>query len=193
MIQTGRDKFRKYKAIISFLIAVNALLPAGINYLLLRFFRNTNGAFGLLTRYIIVKNLAKSCGDNVSIQPNVFLFNLKNLSLGSNISIHPLCYLDAAGGISIGNNVSIAHNSSVLSTNHTWDDLSVPIKYNHETFDQVSIADDVWIGCGCRILAGVNIATRTVIAAGAVVNKNTEGYAVYAGIPAKLIKKINAT
>ncbi len=191
-METGRDKFKRFKALINILVSINGLLPNGANYFFLRFFRNTNGAFGLLIRYIIIKNLAKSCGDNVSIQPNVFLFNLNHVTFGNNVSIHPMCYLDGAGGIAIGNDVSIAHNCSLISANHTWDDRSIPIKYNHETLEKVTIADDVWLGCGCRILAGVSIGTRAVIAAGAVVNKAVESHAVYGGVPAKLIKKINA-
>lgn len=189
--QSGRDKFKKFKKIINLLIKLDSFLPKKVNSFLLQFFRNTNGVFGLLTRYILVKNLAQSCGDNVSIQPNVFLFNLHTISFGNNISIHPMCYIDGAGKISIGNDVSIAHNSSILSTNHTWKEIDVPIKYNPETFQEVIIQDDVWIGCGCRILAGVIIESRTIIAAGAVVNKKIESKSIYAGIPAKLIKKIN--
>ena len=102
-----------------------------------------------------------------------------------------MCYIDGAGGIEIGNDVSIAHSSSILSTNHTWNDVTVPIKYNKETFSKVTIENDVWIGCGCRILAGVTLHERSVIAAGAVVTSTVESNSVYGGIPAKLIKKIN--
>jgi acetyltransferase-like isoleucine patch superfamily enzyme len=188
---TGREKFKKNKSIINFLVKFFGLFPKKMIWFLLRFFRNTNGKLGLLIRYLLVKNLAKQCGDNVSIQPNVFLFNLQNVSFGNNISIHPMCYIDGCGGIEIGNNVSIAHSSTIISSNHTWDDIQVPIKYNKETHEKVVIQEDVWIGCGCRILAGVHIDKRVVIAAGAVVAKNAEQNAVYGGVPAKLLKRIN--
>uniref|UniRef100_UPI00263397E1 acyltransferase n=1 Tax=uncultured Flavobacterium sp. TaxID=165435 RepID=UPI00263397E1 len=152
---------------------------------------NMNGKSVLFIRYLLLRNLAKSCGDNVSIQPNVFLFNIHLIKFGNNVSIHPMCYIDGAGEIEIGNDVSIAHSSSILSTNHTWNDVTVPIKYNKETFSKVTIENDVWIGCGCRILAGVTLHQRSVIAAGAVVTTNVESHSVYGGIPAKLIKKIN--
>jgi acetyltransferase-like isoleucine patch superfamily enzyme len=191
MAETGRDKFKKFRGIIRFVSFFFSLFPNFVLKFLFTLFRNKNGKSGLLIRYILLSNLAKSCGDNVSIQPNVFLFNIHLISIGNNVSIHPMCYIDGAGEIEIGNDVSIAHSSSILTTNHTWNDLSIPIKYNKETFSKVKIDNDVWIGCGCRILAGVTINKRSVIAAGAVVTVDVEANSVYGGIPAKLIKKIN--
>jgi acetyltransferase-like isoleucine patch superfamily enzyme len=142
-------------------------------------------------RYIILKSLIKECGDNVRISKNVIILNWENLTLGKNISIHANCYIDAAGGICIGNNVSIAHNTSLLSSEHTWSDSEVPIKYNAVKLLPLVIRDDVWIGCGCRILGGIEISSRVIVAAGAVVNKDSESNALYGGVPARLIKKIN--
>ena len=190
-METGREKFKKNKAIIIFLVKSIGILPNRLLLFFLRFFRNTNGKIGLLVRYILVKNIAKQCGDNVSIHPGVFLFNLQNICFGNNISIHPMCYIDGSGGIIIDDNVSIAHSSSIISSNHTWNDDSIPIKYNKELHKKVVIHEDVWIGCGCRVLAGVTVSKRVIIAAGAVVNKNLEQKAIYGGVPAKLIKKIN--
>lgn len=42
----------------------------------------------------------------------------------------------------------------------------------------------------CIILKGVNIADNAIIAAGAVVTKNCEANAIYAGNPAKFVKYI---
>lgn len=190
MEQTGRAKFGKLKKIINILGAFFNVFGVKANYCFLKMFRNTNGKIGLLLRYVFLKNCCKSIGDNVSIQPNVFLFNLQNVEIGDNVSIHPMCYIEGAGGVSIGNDVSIAHSSTLISTNHTWEDKNIPIKYNKETFAEIVIEDDVWIGCGVRILSGVKINKRSIIAAGAVVNKEIESNTIYAGVPARLIKNI---
>jgi len=187
---TGRERFGKRKTVILILVKVFSLLPQAV----LIFFwdcisRNSQILFVGL-RYVILKCLSKSCGDNIKIGTNVQILGWKNLSLGDNVSIHSNCYIDANGGITIKNNVSIAHNSTVLSSNHTWDDLSCPIKYNPLKFASVTIDDDVWIGCGVRILAGVNIGKRSIVAAGAVVNREIEHGSIMGGIPAKLIKRI---
>lgn len=187
---TGRESFNRFNKIINVLVVLFSILGRRGNHFLLILFRNTNGKLGLLLRYIFVKNTAKSVGNNVSIQPGVFVFNLQNMELGSNVSIHPMCYIDAAGGIKIGSNVSIAHATTLISTNHTWDNIDLPIKYNPETFAQIIIEDDVWIGCGVRILAGVTIRRRSAVAAGAVVNKSFDNNALIGGVPAKFLKAI---
>lgn len=52
----------------------------------------------------------------------------------------------------------------------------------------VSIGNDVWIGANALILPGVHIGDGAVVAAGAVVTKDVEEYAIVGGVPAKLIK-----
>lgn len=190
-MRTGRKQFRRYKSFINILISFFNLFGKKFNAFGLNFFRNTSGKIGLLLRYIFLKNTALNIGDNVSIQPNVFLFNLQNIEIGDNVSIHPMSYIEGAGGIVIGNNVSIAHSSTLISTNHTWDNENLPIKYNPEIYGKIVIEDDVWIGCGVRILSGVKVSRRSVVAAGAVVNKSFKEKSLIGGIPAKLIKNIN--
>ncbi|BAZ45771.1 hexapeptide repeat-containing protein acetyltransferase [Chondrocystis sp. NIES-4102] len=50
------------------------------------------------------------------------------------------------------------------------------------------IGNDVWIGNNVLVLGGVNIGNGAIIAAGAVVNKDVPPYAIYGGVPAKLIR-----
>lgn len=165
-------------------------IPSKFRIRMLHLFRNTGGKIGIAIRYILVKTLAKSCGNNVSIKQYVFLENIHNISFGDNVSVHPFCYLEGSGGIEIGNDVSLAHNVSILSVNHTWGNHEIPIKYNPIDHTPVKISDDVWVGCGCRIMAGVTINSRSIIAAGAVVTKDVESNSIVGGVPAKKIKKI---
>jgi phosphonate metabolism protein (transferase hexapeptide repeat family) len=53
---------------------------------------------------------------------------------------------------------------------------------------KVTIGHDVWIGHGAIILPGLNIGHGAVVAAGSVVTKDVEPYAIVAGVPAKRIK-----
>jgi len=52
---------------------------------------------------------------------------------------------------------------------------------------RVVVGNDVWIGARATILEGVTIGDGAIIAAGAVVNKDVEPYAIYGGVPAKKI------
>ena len=51
----------------------------------------------------------------------------------------------------------------------------------------IRIEDDVWIGSHSVILDGVNIGKGSVIAAGAIVDKNVAPYAIVGGVPARQI------
>lgn len=187
---TGRDVFNKANTIINALANLLGLLPRSFRLWLFRKCRNMSGKTGIAIRYILLKKLAKSCGDNVLLKEYVIINNPQELSLGNNISIHPFCYIESLGGISIGNDVSIAHNTSILSVNHTWEDKSLPIKYNEIRKSPVIIEDDVWVGCGCRIMAGTTIHRHSVLAAGAVVTKDVDSNTVAGGVPAKKLKDL---
>ncbi|WP_237762934.1 acyltransferase [Paenibacillus sp. A3] len=145
---------------------------------------------GLATRYCLLKRLIPKCGDNVFVGRSVEIKHWEKLSIGSNVSIHKQCYLDAGGGITIDNDVSVAHQTSMISFEHTWDDASLPIRDNPVKYAPITIQSDVWVGCGCRILAGVDIGSRAVVAAGAVVTKPVPPHTVVGGVPAKPIKSI---
>lgn len=190
MSETGREKFEKNKGLIDFLMKLFRLLPKSVLLLMWNCTTNHSQIIFVGLRYIILKTRVRRCGDNVKIGTNVQILGWEKLSIGSNVSIHSNCYIDANGEIEIGDNVSIAHNSTILSTNHGWSDISLPIKYNPVICSKVIVSDDVWIGCGCRVLAGVKIECRSIVAAGAVVNKNVKSKVIVGGIPAKVIKEI---
>lgn len=187
---TGRKLYSRNEKKINFIVKVVSFLPIKIRLWLLVRWRNIKGRKGVALRYILLRTCAKRCGNNVVIKEMVIIENVQNLVVGDNVSIHPFSYVEAIGGVEIGNNVSIAHSTSILSVNHTWDDASVPIKYNKVEKEKVHIEDDVWVGCGCRILAGVTLHHHCVVAAGAVVTKDVESGVIVGGIPAKVLKAI---
>lgn len=150
-----------------------------------------NGYIAKGLRFSILKSRSKDIGSNLLIGASTHIKHWANFSCGNNVSIHDNCFIDCDGGISIGNNVSIAHSSSLVSANHTWLDKDMPIKYNPMTKKGITIHNDVWIGCGVRVLDGVTIYGRCVIAAGAIINKDVASYSLMGGIPAKKIKAIN--
>ncbi|MDD6796765.1 MAG: CatB-related O-acetyltransferase [Clostridia bacterium] len=52
----------------------------------------------------------------------------------------------------------------------------------------ITIGNDVWIGANVILLPGIHIGDGAVIAAGAVVTKDVEPYAIVGGVPAKIIR-----
>lgn len=111
------------------------------------------------------------------------------INIGSNSQIGDFCNLYGQGNLNIGNNVMIASNVQIVPNQHTFQDISKPIKENPQISLGINIEDDVWIGTNVAILDGVDIGKGSIIGAGSIVNKNVPPYCVFAGVPAKLIKK----
>ena len=189
MARRGRDTFQKYKPLIMALATFFKLFPKSFRTKLLVTFRKTTGNKGLAIRYALLKTLAKSCGDNVSIHPDVYVFSVSQLSIGSNVSIHPMCYIDASGEIDIGNDVSVAHATTILSTSHTFGDINLPIKDQVIKKQKTVIEDNVLIGAKAMVLCGNTVHSGSVIAAGAVVTHDIPCNAVAVGVPARVIKE----
>ncbi len=101
----------------------------------------------------------------------------------------------------IGRFCSIGSYSNIGAGPHPLDLLSTsPSTYksgrgicSQTYFDEISaghtvIGNDVWIGSGAVILAGVKVADGAVVGANSVVTKDIEPYSIVAGSPAKHIK-----
>lgn len=185
----GRDKFKKFKPVINCISKVYSLFPKSMQTKALIRHRKQTGNMGLVIRYALLKNLAKHVGDNVSIQPDVYLFNVQELVLGDNVSIHPMTYIEAYGGVEIGNDVSIAHGVTIMAVTHDFDDINIPIKDQGITGKPIKIGDNVWVGAKATILGGNTIGDGAIIGAGAVVTKNVERNTVVVGVPARVVKE----
>jgi len=183
-MSTGRQRAQKMAAVIDMLSFLLSRTPRAFRYFILN---NSNGSnlISIGLRYCAFRSLARHCGNNVYIGRYTTFKNLHNLAVGHNVSFHEYCYLDASGGVSIGNDVSVAAGTKLFSFEHQWDDARTPIKYNPVKLLRVTIDDDVWIGCGCSILAGSHIGRRCVVAAGAVVKGHLESGYLFAGAPAR--------
>jgi acetyltransferase-like isoleucine patch superfamily enzyme len=99
----------------------------------------------------------------------------------------------------IGDNVIFGNRVAVVGKyDHNFQQVGTPVRlamairdkdYNWKGLDLVTrIGNDVWVGYGSTIMQGVNIQDGCVIAAGSVVTKDTERYAIYAGNPARKIR-----
>lgn len=124
-------------------------------------------------------------GKRISICPFVVLWPI-SLEIGDNSQINPGTSI--YGIVKIGSNVMIAPNCMIVGGSHCFSRVDIPMNFQGSTEKGIVIEDDVWIGANVVITDGVKIKKGCIIAAGAVVTKNTEAYSIYAGIPAVKIK-----
>ncbi|MDH5347123.1 MAG: acyltransferase [Nitrospira sp.] len=129
-------------------------------------------------------------GDGTVIQSRAILETGPGgrIELGKMNSVNPYCVLYGHGGLTTGDYVRIAAHTVIIPASHVFEDPDRPIARQGLTKQGIRIGRDVWIACGCRILDGVEIGDGSVIAAGAVVNRNVVPFAVVGGVPAKVIK-----
>lgn len=126
----GRMLFKYFSFLIWVVSACFKMLPSFVAWFLWDLVSPFGGKVAVLLRYCIVSGRAKHFGKNIYFGKTVVLKNPAEFSVGNNVSIHDSCYLDAIGGLKIGADVSIAHQTSIITFNHTWSDMSQPIKYN---------------------------------------------------------------
>ena len=120
-------------------------------------------------------------GNNVFVGPFVEIQN-KTL-IGDNTRIQSHSFI--CSKVTIGKNCFIGHG--VMFTN---DDLKKgKITRNSKFFKKTKIGNNVVIGSNSTLLP-VKITSGTVIGAGSTVTKNINVKGIYAGSPAKLLRKI---
>lgn len=118
-------------------------------------------------------------GKNVILYPNVHIFGLGNITIGDNVVIGDGTVICCAGEIVIESSTMIAAQCYIVDCNHGMH-LDAEMRDNPLSIHPIYIARNVWIGCGCKVLAGSSIESGAVIGAGTVINgtvdKNTICY-----------------
>ncbi len=108
---------------------------------------------------------------------------VSDTDIGNFTSISTDCYI---GGT--------LHPTDWVSTSpvfHKWENIMKKnfARHEFEIFKRTTIGNDVWIGNRVMIKAGVKIADGAVIGMGSIVTKDIGPYEIWAGNPARLIRK----
>jgi maltose O-acetyltransferase len=96
-------------------------------------------------------------------------------------------FLDVAR-IVIGADVQIGPNVQLLTATHPIE--AEPRLAKWEAAKPITIGDNVWLGGGVVVLAGVTIGDNTVVGAGAVVTKDLPANVVAVGNPARVVREL---
>lgn len=137
-----------------------------------------------------IKELFGSTGENVYIQPNFNCDNGKNIHVGEDfLTNYNVTILDIAP-VYIGDYCMIGPNTLITTVGHPLTPAGRQAKLAYGK--PVTIGNHVWIGGNCTILPGITIGSNVVVAAGAVVTKDVPDNCVVGGVPAKIIKNLEA-
>jgi acetyltransferase-like isoleucine patch superfamily enzyme len=122
-------------------------------------------------------------------------FRMTGVYIGEGTNITPgLVVNDGYSGlVRIGNRVSIATNVTLVADSNPNNSRLVAEPYVKEHLIKtapVVIEDDVWLGTNAVVLPGVRVGRGAVVGAGAVVTRDVAPFAVVAGAPARVIRRL---
>ncbi|HEX8469784.1 MAG TPA: sugar O-acetyltransferase [Brevundimonas sp.] len=141
-----------------------------------------------VARRALVNELVKAADGAAVIMPGFFCDYGDNIHVGERAFVNANCvFLDCAE-IIIGDDFQCGPGVQLLTPEHPLD--AAERKAGLESARPIRIGNDVWLGGGAIVLAGVTIGDRAIIGAGAVVTKDVPADVVVAGNPARIIKTL---
>lgn len=136
----------------------------------------------------ILEELIGSMSEGAIFTPPIYLDYGYRIKVGKNFFANHNLVIQDGGGVNFGDNVFIGPNCCFTTAEHAIDPEMR--KQGIEIAKPISIGNNVWIGAGSTILAGVTIGDNTVIGAGSVVTKDIPPMSVACGVPCKVKRKI---
>lgn len=152
-------------------------------------------------------------GSHVSILPNCFiqgrgarliiddhvdLYPQTYISLGGGadgfveIARHthfaPGCCLYGHGGLRVGPYCNIAAHCVLATIGHDPVIRDQPMALAPAVAGPITLVEDVWLGANVTVTSNVTIAKGCIVGANGVVNRNTEPFGLYCGVPARRVR-----
>lgn len=109
------------------------------------------------------------------------------VTVGDGAAINSHVQIYGHGGIRIGEHTQVGPSTIITTTGHNY-----RTKELERDYSAIDIGKRVWIGANATILPGVSIGDFSVIGAGAVVTKDIPPHSLAVGVPARVIRSIEA-
>ena len=112
----------------------------------------------------------------------------KDVTIGERVQFGQGCRIQC--DIQFGNSILVASDVAFVGKDDHITNIPCTTIWNSGRGDtqKTFIGDDVWIGHGAIIVAGVHISNGAIIAAGSVVVKDVEPCTIVGGNPARFVK-----
>lgn len=135
------------------------------------------------------KKIFGHVGEQVHIKSDFQCDYGKNIFFGNHVFVNTGCVFNDVGRIEIGNHVLIGPQVGIYSVNHP---LNADLRRTGlEYASYIKIGDDCWIGGHASINPGVTLGNRVVVASGSVVTESFGDDVLIAGVPAKVVKRLD--
>jgi len=132
-------------------------------------------------------------GPQVLLEPGVWITapGQARIRIGGGSFLNLGVMVAAQDLVEIGRHCMLANHCFVSDAGHRFDDPNLPVPWQGFTSKgPTRIGDNVWCGAGVVVTSGVTIGERCVIGANSVVTSDIPAYSVAAGVPARVLRKI---
>ena len=137
-------------------------------------------------RCFILKIFGAKIDSRVKIYPSVKIYLPSNLVIKSGTCIGPGVNIYNQGPILFGRNISVSQFVHLCASTHKYNSRPPELPL---VISKIIVKDDCWICADAFIGPGVTLNVASIVGARSVLFKNTVQRGIYAGNPAKLIKK----
>ena len=123
-------------------------------------------------------------GAGVVIKPSVDVKYPWHLVIGDDCWIGEHCWIDNLTTVRLGNNVCVSQGTYFCTGNHNWSDPAFGLR-----MAPIQLGDGAWAGAKCILTPGVVLETGAIAAAGSVVSGTVPEFEIYAGNPARFVRR----
>ncbi|MER7458501.1 sugar O-acetyltransferase [Micromonospora sp. NPDC126480] len=135
-----------------------------------------------------LRELLGEVGTGTYVRPPLYIDYGSQITIGPRSFVNFNAVLLDVAPITIGADVQIGPNVQLLTPTHPVE--PEPRRDKWEAAEPIVIGDNVWLGGGAIVLAGVTIGANTVVGAGAVVTKDLPPNVVALGNPARVVREL---
>ena len=135
-------------------------------------------------RRFLLRCFGATIGEKVIIRPTAQITYPWKVKIGDYSWIGDEVVLYSLGKIEIGANTVISQRGYICTGSHDYTKINFPI-YS----EKITIEDGCWLATDVFVGTGITIKKGTVVGARSSVFKDLDSFSVYAGSPAKFIKK----
>lgn len=130
-------------------------------------------------RHRIYRAFGMQLGRNARVHRGLEVRAAHRIIVGNRTIVGFDCILDGRGGIRLGDDVNLSSQVAIWTMQHDHQSTGF-----ESVAKPVRVGDRAWLSFRSVVLPGVTIGEGAVVAAGSIVTKDVEPYAIVAGVPA---------
>jgi len=144
---------------------------------------------GLAMRRSMLRAAGATVASTATVRGGTFFGRPWNLTIGERSLLNRSCFLDLGAPVVLEANVVVGHGTALCTTTHQLGPAD--FRCGPPTRGPIVLERGCWLGANVTVLPGVRVGPGAVVAAGAVVTKDVPANVVVAGVPARVVRRLD--